>query len=125
MGLFKLVPTVALVTGGAANHQAIEHQFDKIFNVANVTAVQVEVNDIAQMIYLDHIAGAEPQNQDEFVNYVRKNMQTKVGQTRDTSKDFWGTTYRYTRQPARFTVSSAGADLTFDTEDDIVTGFSF
>jgi hypothetical protein len=77
------------------------------------------------MIYLDSIDGSAPKNQEEFVTYVRKNMKTKVGQTRDTSLDNWGTTYRYEILPSEFRVSSAGPDKAYNTSDDIVTGYKY
>jgi hypothetical protein len=121
--LFKLIPIATLAYGGVANQNMIKSQMGKILNITQSTAVQVEVNDISKMIYLDTIDGTAPKDQNQFVDYVRRNMRTKTGQSRDTSKDFWGTEYRYEHPSGRIRVVSAGPDKQFGTDDDISSGY--
>ena len=122
IGALKLIPLATVLAGGVASKDKLMDQYSKIINITQVVAVQSEVNDIAKMIYLDTIDQTAP-TVEAFQEYVRKNMRTKVGQSRDTSLDFWGTAYKFERDPDRIVVMSAGPDKEFSTEDDIQTGY--
>jgi hypothetical protein len=120
------MPLVAFVGGGYATNDDVKAKIDKIIGYTKVVSVQYEVNNIAKMVYLDTLDGTQPVA-GEFTAYVKKNMKNKVGQTRDTTKDFWGTLYKLQYFPGenKFVVSSAGPDKAFGSDDDIISGYYY
>lgn len=116
----KLIPVVTLAGGAIASSPKLQAQIAKVVATTQVIATQSEVSDISKMVYLDSIDGQQPKPE-QFAEYLRKNMRTKDGISRDTSKDQWGQPYRlvYNKQRRQLIVSSAGPDMRFDTNDDI------
>ena len=121
--ILKLVPIATLATAGVAGKNGISAQYKKMLSATEIAVTQQELNDLAKMIYLDHI-GDTYVAESQFPDYCRKNLLTKVGNTRDTSLDRWGTYYRICYSPGNFKVQSAGPDKVFDTEDDIQSGYN-
>lgn len=116
----KLIPAVTLTGGAIASSPKLQAQIAKVVATTQVIATQAEVSDISKMVYLDTIDGTQPKPE-QFADYLRKNMRTKDGIQRDTSKDQWGQPYRlvYNKQRRILVVSSAGPDTKYDTNDDI------
>jgi len=92
-----------------------------IGQVTNI-AVQAELNEITKLILLDKTVGEPLPQPKEFSEYLRKNMtasSSKANARPDLALDQFGTPYVVSYPPDRVRVTSAGADLTFDTSDDI------
>ena len=120
--LLKLLPLVAVATGGAMNKDLLQAQITRFTETAKVAAVQQEVNDLAKMVYLDTFDDTAP-TPEHFKEWVHRNMKPRIGTHRDTSLDFWGHTYRLIIGRARVIVRSAGPDGTYENEDDVYSGF--
>jgi hypothetical protein len=116
----KLIPLLTVAGGAAASSPKLKAQIAKIVETTQVVVTQQEISDIAKMIYLDTIDGTQPKPE-EFAAYLKRNMRTKDGINRDTSKDQWGQSYRltYNKQRRELVVLSAGPDTRYETEDDI------
>lgn len=124
--LMKLLPLLAFGGGGYATNDDFKAKIDKIINYTKVISVQYEVNNIAKMVYMDTFDDLQPRSQD-FTSYVKKNMKNKVGQNRDTTKDFWGREYKLEYFPSenKFVVRSAGPDTRYNNDDDIICGYYY
>lgn len=61
-----------------------------------------------------------PANQEKFEKFMNESFEQK--NIRDNMKDQWGTDIQYERAPKDdgYTIVSAGPDLTFTTEDDLI-----
>ncbi len=116
----KLIPLLTVAGGAAASSPKLKAQIAKIVQTTQVVVTQQEISDIAKMVYLDTIDGSHPKPE-EFADYLKRNMRTKDGIQRDTSKDQWGQSYRltYNRQRRELVVLSAGPDMQYETADDI------
>ncbi len=124
--MFKLMPLVTVVGGVGASSPKVKTQLEKLFNTAKVVSVQTEVNNIAQMVYLDSLEDQiiKPA---EFADYLRKNMRVKGKLQRDTSLDFWETPYglAYDEKNRRLYVLSAGPDKKYNSDDDIYASYAY
>jgi hypothetical protein len=122
----KLIPLITIAGGTAATSPQIKAQIGKIVEATKVVATQMEVNDIAKMVYLDVIADQAPKPT-EFEAYLKANMKTRNGIHRNTSQDFWGTTYglAYDSPNHVLYVISAGPDKTFNDSDDVFSSFAY
>jgi hypothetical protein len=78
--------------------------------------VRTNMTGISHMLEIDSINHELPTS-DRFAEYIRKNTLSSDG---DPSIDAWGTPYRLDAPPKPAAVRSAGADQSFDTDDDIV-----
>ena len=116
----KLIPLLTVAGGAAASSPKLKAQIAKIVQATQVVVTQQEISDIAKMVYLDTIDGTQPKPE-EFADYLKRNMRTKDGISRDTSKDQWGQSYRltYNKQRRELVVLSAGPDAQYETADDI------
>lgn len=122
----KLMPVVTIAGGAAASSPQIKAQIEKITNTTKVVGVQTEVNNIAQMVYLE-IINETMVKPEEFTTYLRKNMRMKNGIQRDTALDMWGTPYglAYDTKANKLYVISAGPDLKYNSDDDIYASYQY
>ncbi|MCB0421329.1 MAG: hypothetical protein KDD61_10045 [Bdellovibrionales bacterium] len=120
--LLKILPMSVFVGAGVTSSPKLKAKINKVMNITKVASVQMELNSISKMIYLDSLDGSHPR-EDQFSDYVRRNMQVQKGQTRDVASDMFGVPYRYTLRNKSFTITSAGLDGRFNTEDDLHAGF--
>jgi len=116
-----LITMLFLQTTYAA--QFPKNLFDFYTNKAKIAATTIEVKNIAQMIYLDYIAGIEIPTPDMFSDYIRKHNRPPYGHKRDTAVDFWNNFYLLINDQAGFKVVSIGPDGLVHTDDDVVYGF--
>lgn len=109
--LIKLLPILTVAVGFAVSSPNVKAQIGKLMQTAKVLATQQDVSDIAKMVYLDSADGSGP-TPEEFSAYLKNHMRTA---------DPWNQPYRlrYDKIRKELVVSSAGPDLTFDTNDDI------
>jgi hypothetical protein len=118
IGMMKAVPMLLMVGGVATSADKLK----PLIEHSKCTAVQMEVNEITKMIRMDHIVDDKAIPKPEtFGEYLKKNMRVEANETstRDVSKDFWGTSYRFELSGNMIKVISAGPDTQFDTSDDI------
>jgi hypothetical protein len=122
----KLMPLVTVAGGAAASSPNIKAQLEKMLSTTKVVAVQTEVNNIAQMVYLEMI-DEKPVKPEEFAEYLRRNMRTKGKVVRDTSLDMWETPYglAYDEKNHRLYVISAGPDKQYNTDDDVYASYAY
>ena len=106
-----------MMAGMAANSGKVK---DLIYKTQTV-AVQFECNEIVKLLVLEQIGGEKLPSQDTFADYLRKNMRvpSQSGNTRDLSRDQWGTPYQVDYSDYSIKVSSAGPDKVFETSDDV------
>lgn len=116
----KFVPMITVAGGAAVSSPNVKAQIAKVMESTKVIATQQEISDIAKMIYLDTVDGSHPQPA-VFADYLRKNMRTTNGISRDTSLDQWGKAYTltYNRKKREIVVTSAGPDQKHGSSDDI------
>src|SRR3989339_1684920 len=88
-------------------------------NKAKIAATTIEVKNIAQMIYLDYIAGIDIPAPDMLADYIRKHNRAPYGHHRNTAYDFWNNLYLLIRDHEGFKVISKGPDSQLETEDDV------
>ena len=120
------MPLVTVAGGAAASSPNIKAQLEKMLSTTKVVAVQSEVNNIGQMVYLE-IINEQPVKPAEFADYLRKNMRTKGKVVRDTALDVWETPYglAYDEKNHRVYVISAGPDKKYNTDDDIYSSYAY
>lgn len=112
-----------------------EEQLTYLSNIVKITLVQHEVDSIAHTVYSDKVLSNDNElpylSEDEWAEYIRLQMQSK-STARDTSKDLWVNPYQVCEAdpvPGRsvrgFTVRSAGPDKSFETKDDVISGYAY
>jgi hypothetical protein len=124
MGIFKLMPLMAVTAGAAANQDEMKAQVEKYTGLVMGVAVQVELHQISRTLYAELASGDKLPDAYSFEDYLRKNFQTQRGSERDISRDFWGTPYHLTTDDRGFEVISAGPDQQFGTDDDLSAGYN-
>ena len=119
--LLKLLPVAAAGLVAAVNSDALKKNLDIISKVQVAAASGVELPGIAEAVAQDFIE-TKDLPLENFGAFLKENLREKGGKdTRDKSKDQWGTEFRLGVDAARngFSVRSAGPDKTWQTEDDL------
>lgn len=119
--LLKLLPVAAAGLVAAVNSDALKKNLDIISKVQVAAASGVELPGIAEAVAQDFIETKDLPIEN-FGEFLKENLREKGGKdTRDKSKDQWGTEFRLGVDAARngFSVRSAGPDKTWQTEDDL------
>lgn len=126
MGLMKILPVVAFLGAGYKTNDNVKVKVDRILNYVKTVAVQYEVNQLSQIVYMDTIDNTQPESS-EFTQYIKRNMAKKVNAKRDGTKDYWNQLYRlkYFDQPRKFLVISPGPDQKLNSDDDVSGGFFY
>ena len=114
--LAKLIP-LALVGGLAVGGMTQgKKQLAYFQNIAQISATQQEEANIQKLIMIELTESQLPG--DAWMNIVRQQVSAKG---RDPVVDRWGYYYSCTFGEGTVVVGSAGPDVTFQTEDDIIT----
>ena len=124
--LLKLLPVAAAGLVAAVNSDALKKNLDIISKVQVAAASGVELPGIAEAVAQDFIE-TKDLPLENFGAFLKENLREKGGKdTRDKSKDQWGTEFRLGVDAARngFSVRSAGPDKTWQSEDDLAFFYS-
>ena len=124
IALAKMIPLLVFLGGVAANKDAINDKFKSIMNVTKITATQADLNSIAELVYLEY-TDEHYVTVEEFPNFLRTSLRVKKGKVRDVTKDHFGNPFTYERDEEEFTVTSAGVDGEYDTDDDLYSGYEY
>ncbi len=124
--LLKLLPVAALGVVGYLNKDSLAKSLDVITKVQSAATSGIEMQGIADAVAMEYAdSGTLPLN--NFGQFLKDNMMEKGGkETRDKSKDMWGTEYRIAarRDKNGFEIKSAGPDTKWTTDDDLTFFYS-
>lgn len=119
--LLKILPLAAAAGVAVVNSDALKKSLDVVDKVRGAATSGVEMQGIADALARDFVDDKNLPIED-FGGWLKENLRQKDGrETRDKSKDPWGTDYRLTADAAKngFSVLSAGPDAKWKTEDDL------
>jgi hypothetical protein len=133
-----LIKLIGIITSLVILNQSTgigAEQLEYLTNIVKITLTQSETDSIAYMVYSDKVMGNEGRlpylSDEEWAEYIRKQMESKT-KNRDTSKDLWIRPYEILETdpvPGRngmgFVVRSSGPDGSFETKDDIISGYVY
>jgi len=119
MSLFRILPIIAVGVAIFLSKGAVKDNLDVVGKVQTATTSGLEVEGICDLVVSEFLEeGRLPA--DDFSKFLAANTQTGKGQqTRDRSKDPWGTHYKLKVVTYGFEVLSAGPDAQWGTDDDI------
>ena len=117
--MLKLLPAAALGLVAYLNADDMKKYLDIVGKVQVAATEGIEMQGIAEAVAAEYTSeGTLPL--DNFGQFLKENMREKGGKdTRDRSKDLWGTDYRLNVKGEGFEVKSAGPDKTWSTSDDL------
>jgi hypothetical protein len=119
--LLKILPLAAGVGVAAMNADALKKSLGVVDKVRGAATSGIEMQGIAEALAGDFVESRDLPIEN-FGAWLKENMREKGGkETRDRSKDPWGTDYRLTVDVAKngFSVLSAGPDKNWKSEDDL------
>lgn len=119
--LLKILPLAAAAGVAVMNGDALKKSLDVVDKVRSAATSGVEMQGIAEALARDFVDDKNLPVED-FGGWLKENMRQKDGrETRDKSKDPWGTEYRLTVDVPKngFSVLSAGPDTNWKSEDDL------
>ena len=119
--LLKILPLAAAAGVAVMNGDALKKSLDVVDKVRSAATSGVEMQGIAEALARDFVDDKNLPVED-FGGWLKENMRQKDGrETRDKSKDPWGTEYRLTVDVPKngFSVLSAGPDKNWKSEDDL------
>jgi hypothetical protein len=124
--LLKLLPVAALGVVGYVNKDSLAKSLDVITKVQSAATAGIEMQGIANAVANEYAdSGTLPLN--NFGEFLKEHMMEKGGrETRDKSRDMWGTEYRIAARRDRngFEITSAGPDKSWSTSDDLAFFYS-
>ncbi len=119
--LLKLLPIAAAAGVAVMNADSLKKSLGVIGKVQVAATSGVEMQGIADAVAQDFVETKDLPIEN-FGDWLKENLREKGGkESRDKSKDPWGTEYRLTVDVAKngFSVLSAGPDKFWRTEDDL------
>ena len=119
--LLKILPLAAAAGVAVMNADALKKSLGVVEKVRGAATSGIEMQGIAEALAGDFVETKDLPIEN-FGDWLKENMREKGGkETRDKSKDPWGTEYRLTVDVAKngFNVLSAGPDKEWKTEDDL------
>lgn len=133
-----LMKLIGIITSLVILNQATgigAEQMEYLTNIVKITLTQSETDSISYIVYTDKVMGNENSlpylSEEEWAEYIRRQMASKA-KNRDTSKDLWIRPYEILetdpvpgREGRGFVVRSSGPDGSFETKDDIVSGYVY
>lgn len=119
--LLKILPLAAAAGVAVMNADALKKSLSVVGKVQTAATSGVEMQGIAEAVAQDFV---ETKNLpiENFGTFLKESMREKGGkETRDKSKDPWGTEYRLTVDVPKngFSVLSAGPDKAWKSDDDL------
>ena len=117
--LLKLLPAAALGIVAYLNADDLKKYLDIVGKVQVAATSGIEMQGIAEAVAMEFTnEGTLPL--DNFGQFLKDNLREKGGKnTRDRTKDMWGTEYKLILKGEGFEVQSAGPDKAWKTEDDL------
>ncbi len=117
--LLKLLPAAAVGLVAYANSDELAKSLNIITKVQVAATAGIEMQGIAEAVAQEYTSeGTLPV--DNFGKFLRENMRERGGKnTRDRTKDVWGTEYKLIVKGEGFEVQSAGPDTKWNTDDDL------
>lgn len=124
MSLFRVLPIIAVGVAAYLSKGALKDNLNVVGKVQNATTSGLEMEGICDIVAGEFLQeGTLPV--DDFGKFLIANTQQGKGrETRDRSKDPWGTPYKLHIVQYGFEVQSAGPDAQWGTKDDLTTGRS-
>ena len=119
--LLKLLPVAAAAGVAVMNADTLKKNLNIIGKVQVAATSGVEMQGIAEAVAQDFVDTKDLPVED-FGAFLKENLREKGGkETRDKSKDPWGTAYRLAVDVPKngFIVQSAGPDKAWKTDDDL------
>lgn len=119
--LLKILPLAAAAGVVVLNEDALKKSLAVVDKVRGAATSGVEMQGIAEALARDFVEDKDLPIEN-FGGWLKENLRQKDGrETRDKSKDPWGTEYRLTVDAPKngFSVLSAGPDTTWKSEDDL------
>lgn len=119
--LLKLLPLAAAAGVAVMNADALKKSLGVVDKVRGAATSGIEMQGIAEALAGDFIE-TKDLPLENFGDWLKENMREKGGKdTRDKSKDPWGTEYRLNVDVPKngFNVLSAGPDKAWKTDDDL------
>lgn len=119
--LLKLLPVAAAAGVAVMNADTLKKNLNIIGKVQVAATSGVEMQGIAEALAQDFVDTKDLPVED-FGAFLKENLREKGGkETRDKSKDPWGTAYRLAVDVPKngFIVQSAGPDKAWKTDDDL------
>ena len=119
--MLKILPLAAAAGVAVGNADALKKSLNVIGKVQVAATSGVEMQGIAEGLAGDFVE-TKDLPVENFGTWLKENMREKGGkETRDKSKDPWGTEYQLTVDVPKngFSVLSAGPDKAWKTEDDL------
>lgn len=119
MSLFRILPIIAVGVAVFLSKGAVKDNLDIVGKVQTATTSGLEVEGICDLVVSEFLEeGRLPA--DDFSKFLTTNTQAGKGRdTRDRSKDPWGSPYKLKVVTYGFEVLSAGPDAQWGTDDDI------
>lgn len=120
--LTKLLPVAALGAVGVMNSDALKNNIGLIQKAKVAATSGIEMRALADAVAMSY-TDSKRLPLLNFAAFLKENMMEKGGgNTRDPSKDMWGTPYRITidQQQNGFNIWSAGPDKFWTNEDDLM-----
>jgi hypothetical protein len=119
MSLFRILPIIAVGAAIFLSKGAVKDNMDVVGKVQTATTSGLEVEGICDLVVSEFLEeGRLPA--DDFSKFLTTNTQVGKGRdTRDRSKDPWGTPYKLKVVTYGFEVLSAGPDAQWGSDDDI------
>ena len=120
MSMMKIMPLLALAGIGYANSDALKKSLDLIGKVQVEATSSIEMTNIARTVAMEYVE-SNTIPLENFSDWLKANMREESGkETRDHSRDMWGTAYRIARSGKNgFEIQCAGPDKMWQTADDI------
>lgn len=119
MSVFKLLPIAALASAGVLGSNAMKKTTEVIGNMQTAATHTVEMQGIADAVAMAYTED-ERLPLANFPEFLRANLrEAKGGNTRDRTKDPWGTQYQIAQVTDGFEIRSAGPDTQWKTKDDL------
>lgn len=117
--LLKLLPAAALGLVAYANSDELAKSLNIITKVQVAATSGIEMQGIAEAVAQEYTSeGTLPVA--DFGKFLRESMREKGGKnTRDRTRDLWGTEYQLVVKGEGFEVRSAGPDTKWNTGDDL------
>jgi len=122
MLLSRLIPLLMLGGVGAHSGAAVQERVKSVFGVAETVVTRQRMIAVTSAVRL-HVASGDVLNfrsDAAFRKFVQKNVRIKGDDRGDASLDMWGTPFKGKLSREGLTISSAGPDKKFGTQDDIV-----
>ena len=117
MKLSTLMAIMSAAGMGATQKDSLASALEKPMHQVRVVATQFEMKTLQTAVTSELIAENMHAVERDFSAFVRSVSHSNA---KDVSKDHWGTSYELQKTEEGYSIVSAGPDMNFDTDDDII-----